>query len=212
MFRDLVAAMIAQARRGLRRAMAGATCLIDGTSLPLNTRSADWARFSARACGAKPHVVYDPDADQPLYAAASAAPRDDITAAKAMPIEAGATYGFDLGYYGHAWWAQLDEAGCRIVTGLQKKNTPLRVTETRPVAGGAIRLADRVGLPPERQAKSRGAIPSPSRCARSSGAATPARCCAFSATTPTPRPGRSPSCTGAAGPSSCSPAGSSGRR
>ena len=41
-----------------------------------------------------------------------------------MPIDAGATYVFDLGYYDYAWWARLDEAGCRIVTRF-KKNTPL---------------------------------------------------------------------------------------
>ncbi len=41
-----------------------------------------------------------------------------------MPIAPGATYGFDLGYYDHAWWAKLDAAGCRIITRL-KANTPL---------------------------------------------------------------------------------------
>ena len=43
-----------------------------------------------------------------------------------MPIEPGATYVFDLGYYDYGWWAKLDEAGCRIVTRF-KKNTPLDV-------------------------------------------------------------------------------------
>ena len=32
---------------------------------------------------------------------------NDITAAKQMPIEAGATYVFDLGYYNYGWWALL---------------------------------------------------------------------------------------------------------
>src|SRR6266567_9187661 len=36
--------------------------------------------------------------------------------AKAMPIEPGATYVYDLGYYDYGWWARLDEAGCRFVT------------------------------------------------------------------------------------------------
>ena len=56
-----------------------------------------WARFSAKACGAKLHVIYDADADRPIYAAVSAAKVNDITAAQQMPIEAGATYVFDLG-------------------------------------------------------------------------------------------------------------------
>lgn len=43
-----------------------------------------------------------------------------------MPIEAGATYVFDLAYYDYAWWASLDDQGCRIVTRF-KSNTPLTV-------------------------------------------------------------------------------------
>ena len=63
----------------------------------LNERSAGWARFSAGVCGAKVHVIYDADADRPIYAAVSAANVNDITAARQMPIEPGVTYVFDLG-------------------------------------------------------------------------------------------------------------------
>ena len=86
-FCDLLEAMIARAHRGLRRAMDGATYLIDSTSLALNDRSAGWARFSADAAGVKTHVIYDADADCPIYAAVSTANVNDITAAKAMPID-----------------------------------------------------------------------------------------------------------------------------
>ena len=41
----------------------------------------------------------------------TAANVNDVTAAKVMPIEAGATYVFDLGCYDYAWWARLDAAG-----------------------------------------------------------------------------------------------------
>ena len=133
--------------------MDGATYLIDSTSLALNDRSADWARFSADAAGVKTHVIYDADADCPIYAAVSTANVNDITAAKAMPVEKGATYVFDLGYYDYGWWARLDDAGCRIVTRL-KRNTPLRVSETRPVPEGAI-LSDRIGYLPDRLASQR---------------------------------------------------------
>ena len=71
-------------------------------------------------------MIYDADADRPIYAAVSAANVNDITAAQQMPIEPGATYVFDLGYYDYAWWAGLDAAGCRIVTRF-KTNTPLDV-------------------------------------------------------------------------------------
>jgi len=154
LFADLLAAMMKQADRGLRRKLAEAVYLVDSTSLPLNRLSADWARFSARACGAKLHVVYDPDADRPIYAAVSAAKVNDITAAQAMPIEAGATYVVDLGYYDYAWWARLDRAGCRIVTRF-KANTPLRLVEERPLDESSTVLSDRLGFLPARQSHSR---------------------------------------------------------
>jgi len=154
LFSDLFAILVKQAHRGLRRKLEGTTYLIDSTSVALNQRSERWARFSAEVCGAKVHVVYDPDADQPVYSAFSAANVNDITAAKAMPIEAGATYVFDLGYYDYAWWAKLDAAGCRIVTRL-KRNTPLSRVEEEAVPPGGNILSDRIGYLPQRQAKSR---------------------------------------------------------
>jgi hypothetical protein len=90
--------------------------LIDSTGVRLSGMGADWARFSANARGAKVHVLYDADADRPIYAAVTAAKINDITAAQTMPIESGATYVFDLGYYDYGWWAKMDAAGCRIVT------------------------------------------------------------------------------------------------
>jgi IS4 transposase len=153
-FADLLETMMKQAHRGLRRKLAETTYLIDATSVKLNARSADWARFSTGVCGAKVHVIYDADADRPIYAAVSPANVNDITAAQQMPIEPGATYVFDLGYYDYAWWAQFDAAGCRIVTRF-KSNTPLQVVkELKVVAGGNI-LSDRIGFLPSRQAKSR---------------------------------------------------------
>ncbi len=126
-FTELFAEMVARAQRGLRRAVGDATYLIDATGVRLSGMSAGWAGFSAAVCGAKVHVIYDADAERPIYAAITAARVNDITAAQAMPIEAAATYVFDLGYYDYAWWARLDAAGCRIVTRF-KSNTPLTVT------------------------------------------------------------------------------------
>ena len=152
MFADLLETMMKQAHRGLRRKLGETTYLIDATSVRLNERSADWARFSAGVCGAKVHVIYDADADRPIYAAVSAANVNDITAAQQMPIEPGATYVFDLGYYDYAWWAQFDAAGCRIVTRF-KSNTPLQVVKELKVAAGSNILSDRIGFLPSRQAK-----------------------------------------------------------
>lgn len=153
-FSGLFAAMVSKAGRGLRRKLGEATYLIDSTSIRLTGMGTEWARFSAGVCGAKAHVIYDADAETPIYAAVSTARVNDITAAHAMPIEAGATYVFDLGYFDYAWWAQLDEAGCRMVTRL-KKNTPLNVTAELPPPPGSDILSDRIGLLPRRRSKGR---------------------------------------------------------
>jgi hypothetical protein len=155
LFAELFAVMVGQAPRGLRRALGEATYLIDSTSLRLRGRGTAWARVSAAACGAKVHVVYDAAAACPIYAAVTPASVNDIVAAKAMPLEAGATYVFDLGYYDYGWWARLHAAGCRLVTRF-KANTPLTVTAEREVpTGAAAILSDRIGRLPPRQARSR---------------------------------------------------------
>src|SRR5580704_6474862 len=139
---------------GLRRTLAETTYLIDATGLRLDRSTLAWARFSAKVCGAKLHVVYDADADRPIYAAVTPARVNDITAAQAMPIEPGATYVFDLGYYDYAWWAKLDAAQCRIVTRL-KSNTPLKMVEELPVPTDGKILSDRIGHLPTRLSNSR---------------------------------------------------------
>ena len=153
-YADLLALMMARAHRGLRRHLAETTYLIDATGLKLDSRSLDWARFSQRVCGAKLHVIYDADADQPIYAAITPARLNDITAAQAMPIEPGATYVFDLGYYDYAWWKKLDDAQCRIVTRL-KSNTPLTIVEELPVPPDTNILSDRIGHLPRRLSNNR---------------------------------------------------------
>lgn len=153
-FAGLFAHLTGQAARSLRRKAGEAVHLIDSTSLRLSALSRDWAAFSAGVCGAKLHVVYDPDAERPIYAAVTPAKVNDITPAKAMPIRAGATYVFDLGYYDYGWWAKLDAAGCRIVTRL-KVNTRLSVIAENAVANGSNVLSDRIGHLPQRMARNR---------------------------------------------------------
>ena len=154
-FTGVLAALIGRLTRQVPQDLKDCVRLIDSTTVPLSRLSADWSRFSAKMCGAKAHVVYDPDASCPLYLGITPARVNDITAAKAMPIEAGATYVFDLGYYDYAWWALLDAQACRIVTRL-KANTPLQVVETLPLPPDAPAIvSDRIGFLPARLAASR---------------------------------------------------------
>jgi IS4 transposase len=153
-FGGLFTHLAGQVTRGLRRKTGEAVHLIDATGLRLSTLSKDWAQFSAGVCGAKMHVIYDPDAGCPIYAAVTPANINDITVAKAMPVKAGATYVFDLGYYDYGWWAKLAAAGCRIVTRL-KVNTKLSVVAENAVASGSNILSDRIGHLPQRMAGNR---------------------------------------------------------
>lgn len=153
-FSKLFEALLAGAQRGVRRTLGEATYLIDATPLALSGPGSQWAYFSTRASGAKLHVVYDADAERPVYAALTPAKVNDIKVAQQMPIEAGATYVFDLAYYDYGWWARLDAAGCRIVTRFKTHTRLLDASEHAVPEDGDI-LSDRVGLLPRRQRMSR---------------------------------------------------------
>lgn len=154
LFSALFAALLSRCQTRLAARTADCVHLIDSTTVRLNRLSGAWSRFSEGVHGAKAHIVYDPDADCPIHAVITPQNVNDITAAKTMPIQPGATYVFDLGYYDYGWWATLAAADCRIVTRF-KANTPLREAGERLVAPGGPILSDRTGLLPARQAQSR---------------------------------------------------------
>ena len=124
--------------------------LIDATRVLVGKRITSW---QADGC-VKLHVVYDPHAPAPVCFAVTSARVNDITPAKRFPIEAGASYVFDKGYYDFGFWAALDAQGCRFVTRL-KKNSPVTVIETRPVEPAGPVLADQVAQLSKRLARSR---------------------------------------------------------
>ena len=142
--------MLGMVERSTRRLMYDAIRLIDSTSLRLSGAGSEWARFSAEVCGAKAHFVFDPDLGCPTYHMVTAAKVNDIVAAKEMPIDAGATYVFDLGYYDFGWWSKLDDANCRIVTRF-RKNTPLKIVKSTKVEPGTCIVSDKIGFLPARQ-------------------------------------------------------------
>ena len=146
-FVGLFSAILAQMQAGVRRKVREAVRLIDATCLPLSPLFGDVKALSASVAGTKLHVIYDPNAQTPVYFDISPGNVNDITMAHAMPVEPGATYVFDRGYYHFGWWAALDQASCRFVTRL-KKNTPTtRLAERRVAAGGNVRKDMRVRLP-----------------------------------------------------------------
>jgi hypothetical protein len=153
-FTGLFSALVFSLERKQRREAHECVHLIDSTTMSLSDLCRSWAGFSADANGVKAHVDFEAQSGRPVWLAITPSRVNDITAAKAMPIQPGATYVFDLGYYDYAWWAALNEAGCVFVTRL-KKNTPLRLIENRAVAAESNILSDRIGFLPERLAASR---------------------------------------------------------
>jgi hypothetical protein len=155
LFFDLLMAMLPCLQRADRREMRDAVRLIDSTQVNLGLRMCKWVGLHRGEPTAKIHVVYDPRAGQPVYFALTPAKVSDIAAArKLLPIEAGATYVFDLGYYDFAFFAKLRDNNCTFVTRL-KCNTQLREVEQRALAHGGSVVSDSTGRLPERLAASR---------------------------------------------------------
>jgi hypothetical protein len=125
--------------------------LIDATRIHAGKAVRHWAIDGA----IKLHVVFDPVAQRTTCFAVTSSRLNDVTAAKRFPIEAGARYVFDKGYYCFTFWAKLAAAGCHFVTRL-KSNTPVRITRTRRVPKTASHiLKDEIGHLPQRLAASR---------------------------------------------------------
>jgi len=125
--------------------------LIDATRIHAGKAVQHWSVDGA----IKLHVVFDPIASRTTCFAVTSSRVNDVTVAKQFPIERGARYVFDKGYYCFTFWANLAAAGCQFVTRL-KTNTPVRITRTRRVPKAAPHiLKDQIGYLPQRLAASR---------------------------------------------------------
>jgi len=154
LFEDLFAEMAATASRQTRRRLADVTRILDATRIELSSLHRDWAVSCNGKWATKLHVEYDPGGALPLTAGMTPETVNDITPAKALEPEPGATYIFDLAYYDFAWWAKLDALGCRIVTRL-KRHTQLQVLAELAVPDDSDIVSDRIGLLPQGQRGSR---------------------------------------------------------
>ena len=143
LFADLFAVLIAQASPGLRRMVRETVHLVDASSIRLTDISRTWADYKAHGALVKLHVDFDVDCETPANFAITPARVNDVSMAHTLPIESGATYVFDLGYYDFSWWARLHNAGCRIVTRLKTHTRP-RLIQTRPVLSSGPVQSDRI--------------------------------------------------------------------
>lgn len=153
-FADLFAHMAAASSRRTRRHIRDAVRILDATRIEVSSLCGGWADMVRGHRAIKLHVSYDPKADSPLDVDLIGQRITDLTAAKAIEPEPGMTYVFDMAYYDFAWWARLDKTGCRFVTRL-KHNTKLDVRQELTVPKTGSVLSDRIGLLPQRMARSR---------------------------------------------------------
>lgn len=143
LFADMFAVLATCASAGLRRATREAVHLIDASSIRLTDMSRAWADYEAHGALVKLHLDFDAGGAIPANFAITPARVNDVSMAHGLPVESGATYVFDLGYYDFSWWAKLHHAECRIVTRLKMHTRP-HVLDTRPVVAGSAVRSDRI--------------------------------------------------------------------
>jgi putative transposase len=139
-FRDIAQALIPVAAR-LQRDGEALIRLLDSTPLALKGEGFAWAEASARIRGLKLHLLYDPRQPRPVWFAVTSAKVEDVVAARAVPLEPGATSVFDKGYTDYRWWSAIRAAGAFFVT-RRKRNAHCRDISHQAAEGEDI-LADR---------------------------------------------------------------------
>jgi IS4 transposase len=125
-------AMLAEtADRRTRHEGAEMVRLIDASPVPLG-KMCKWAKWNGRIRGMKLHVVHHPERDWPRCVEITPATVNDVEIGRQTPLEAGATYVFDKGYYHFGWWRKINDVKAFFVTRV-KENTRLRATKYRYV-------------------------------------------------------------------------------
>ena len=140
-FRDVAIALMPLVDRSLRQEGSALVRLIDASPIPLRGARFGWAEADARSRGLKMHVVYNPEAEHPVRFSLSSPRRSDISDARAIELQAGATYVFDKGYNDYAWWKAIHDADAFFVTRLKSNVHRREVVEN--AASGAGIIADR---------------------------------------------------------------------
>lgn len=129
-FRDICGILVGQTQRTVRRKSDELITLLDATPIPVRDLRSDWPEATARTRGLKLHLGFEPRADALGWVDLTSPKVNDVTAAHALPIEAGRTYVCDKAYLDFGWWHKIGEAGAFFVSRL-KTNTKRREVEAR---------------------------------------------------------------------------------
>lgn len=110
------------AHRRTRKEVGDMLYLLDSTPIHLCGLGFDWANQyrSNVSQGLKLHLLIEARQDTPLFAEISEAQVSDVAIGRNIPLEEGATYVFDKGYYDFNWWHQIEQKGATFVTRLKK--------------------------------------------------------------------------------------------
>jgi putative transposase len=140
-FAELLQALIVQAGRRVRREREELLYLLDATTVDLPPRGCEGLRGHASAHGnhgLKLHVLFDVNGAAVAQARITPANVNDITEARKLPIEAGATYVYDKGYCNYNWWHQIDQEGARWVTRF-RRDAKLNYLQEQAAGGPILR-------------------------------------------------------------------------
>ncbi len=135
--------LMKQAHRKLRRELDDMLYLLDSTSIDLRGLGFDdWAiPFRNNVSqGLKLHLLIEGYRDSPVFARITPAQVSDIKIGRTIPLETGATYVFDMGYYDFNWWHQIDQIGSTFVTRLKNKAnvTPVEIEDQDVLPEGIL--------------------------------------------------------------------------
>ena len=89
--------------------------LIASTTISLNLEQFKWAKFRSTKSGIKLHVVYDPNAQIPVFYSMTQAKVNDRKALTTLPIMPGTTYVVDRAYNDYKWYHELTQQNSTFV-------------------------------------------------------------------------------------------------
>lgn len=140
-FAELLQLLMAQAGRRIRGQREELLYLLDATTVDLPQRRCESLRTHASARGnhgMKLHVLFEARSAALAHASMTAANVNDITQARKLQIEPGATYVFDRGYCNYNWWHSIEQAAACFVTRF-RRDARLNYLAERPVQGAIVR-------------------------------------------------------------------------
>lgn len=139
-FADLLQLLIAQAGRSIRRQREELLYLLDATTVALPANGCSKGHRSPHGNhGVKLHVLLESHSASIAQASITAANVNDITPARQLPLQAGATYVFDKGYCNYNWWHAIHTTGAVFVTRLKRGAALDYLDERLPEGGGILR-------------------------------------------------------------------------